>query len=579
MDRRGLDLADTVWTRLDRKAGAIVELTVRQLRHRISTWVVLGVGVLLMVLLLSFYIDSVRQSFEPIDNDGDSFDDDNDGYPKGQEMKYGTSDYDNRDYPGASEYIHESQIDWNDRDREFYGNKTWNGEALFEPVWIDSELQGEEWWDDVIDWEDLNDCSGWDLESDSYRIEWGEACEHGDEDGDGLTSYYVKGEWRGEGSVSVIEERYLSWGHYTEPVYVEPDPAEMYIDEDGIDCFDSALRNPGSRVDCPAGDRLSGSHGYDDDGDCYRTGWIEGGEDDWFLIFDDEGDTYDDDSNKNGIRCDVLWVVDADGNEVRNIVADSFVDEDPDDEAYVGEMGHRTFIIGVGKMAFVILLGLFIPLFLALGLVRDETESGTLHFLLSKPIHRGEFILYRLLGYLVVSGSYVIILSLLVGIVTSALGPGEQIFRLSDLPVWLGIALATTLVLAAYGAMFNTMGLISPKYGVYACIVFGVWEFMMGFFSIINPNWTISSISITHWALQMVDAVVLMAWPDTLQWAEMGAAYGIDTGLDFFWSPPVHTLGTQSAAVALLVSTVILLSVTAAMVFIGQSVFGRREIM
>ena len=82
MDRRGLDLADTVWTRLDRKAGAIVELTVRQLRHRISTWVVLGVGVLLMVLLLSFYIDSVRQSFEPIDNDGDSFDDDNDGYPK-----------------------------------------------------------------------------------------------------------------------------------------------------------------------------------------------------------------------------------------------------------------------------------------------------------------------------------------------------------------------------------------------------------------------------------------------------------------------------------------------------------------
>ncbi len=35
MDRKGLDLTNTVWTRLDRKAGAIVELTVRQLRHRL----------------------------------------------------------------------------------------------------------------------------------------------------------------------------------------------------------------------------------------------------------------------------------------------------------------------------------------------------------------------------------------------------------------------------------------------------------------------------------------------------------------------------------------------------------------
>ncbi|MAS80761.1 MAG: hypothetical protein CMA28_04005, partial [Euryarchaeota archaeon] len=83
MDKQGRDLAETVWTRLDRKAGAIIELTVRQLRHRLSTWVVLGVGVMLMALLLIFYIDSVRESFEPIDNDGDSVDEDGDGYPRG----------------------------------------------------------------------------------------------------------------------------------------------------------------------------------------------------------------------------------------------------------------------------------------------------------------------------------------------------------------------------------------------------------------------------------------------------------------------------------------------------------------
>ena len=46
MDKKGLDLSETVWTRLDRKAGAIVELTMRQLRHRISTRVVLGLSLI-----------------------------------------------------------------------------------------------------------------------------------------------------------------------------------------------------------------------------------------------------------------------------------------------------------------------------------------------------------------------------------------------------------------------------------------------------------------------------------------------------------------------------------------------------
>jgi len=57
IDKQGRNLSTTVWTQLDRKAGAITELTIRQLRNRISTWVVLGVGVLLISLLLIFYID------------------------------------------------------------------------------------------------------------------------------------------------------------------------------------------------------------------------------------------------------------------------------------------------------------------------------------------------------------------------------------------------------------------------------------------------------------------------------------------------------------------------------------------
>ena len=118
MDVQGRDLSETVWTRLDRKAGAVIELTIRQLRHKISTWVVLALGTILMVLLLAFYIDSIRDGFESIDNDGDSVDQDRDGYPLGQERKYGTSDWNGEEYPGSGTYIYEGEIDWNDENRE-----------------------------------------------------------------------------------------------------------------------------------------------------------------------------------------------------------------------------------------------------------------------------------------------------------------------------------------------------------------------------------------------------------------------------------------------------------------------------
>ena len=77
----------------------------------------------------------------------------------------------------------------------------------------------------------------------------------------------------------------------------------------------------------------------------------------------------------------------------------------------------------------------------------------------------------------------------------------------------------------------------------------------------------------------MIDAVVLLAWPDTIQWSEMDGAFEIGSGLSVFWQPPVHTLGTASAGIALLNSILVLSLVTMAWVFIAKSVFSRREIM
>ena len=44
---------------------------------------------------------------------------------------------------------------------------------------------------------------------------------------------------------------------------------------------------------------------------------------------------FDNDSNNNGIICDVKWTVDSEGNRIIEIYADSNVDEDPDDEKYL----------------------------------------------------------------------------------------------------------------------------------------------------------------------------------------------------------------------------------------------------
>ena len=554
MDAQGRDLSETVWTRLDRKAGAVIELTIRQLRHKISTWVVMALGTILMILLLAFYVDSIREGFEPIDNDGDSVDEDRDGYPLGQERKYGTSDWNGEEFPGSGTYIFEGEIDWNDQNREISGNKTWEGVSYLDATWIDTDYKGGQW-DYIIDWDEVTDCP--DTQGEVF-IDWvpdyATACQL--EDG----IYATNGKFNAEGNLTVPSEYFLSYGYITGIFEIPKDPKEMYIDEDDIDW-----------------DGSGGSQGFDDDGDCLRINW--------FTQFDGSDDImwweepHRPDANGNGIPCDVVWTIDPQTGEVISIDVDSSVDEDPVDENYVGESSHRTFVIATGKIAFVLLLGLFLPLFLSLGLVRDETERGTLHYLLSKPIHRGEFILYRVLGYLAVVSAFILVLSLVMGLITSVIGPGESLIRVGDLPVWLGIAIATILVLAAYGSLFNTIGLLLPKYGVYLCIVIGVWEFAMGFTTLISPGSSVATLSVSHWGLQLIDSIVMVSWPDTLQYSQMSSAFGLQTGLEWIWSPPVHTLNSSNAYLGILTSVTMLIGISVSMIGIGSAVFSKREIM
>lgn len=536
IDSQGRRLSATVWTALDRKAGAIIELTVRQLKNKTSTWTVMGVSVLLLTLLSAFYIDSVREGFESIDNDGDSVDYDGDGYPLGQERKYGSSDFNPDEYPGSGLFIPEGEI-YPAGTRSHTGNHSWHadGPSLFSGSW-----------DNILDYypeadEPCPEIIGEDLENTPYG--WSPySCVMAN--GDRYLQFLM---FDGNGTLTVAQGWYGIFGFTTERFQVAPDPPEAYIDEDGLD-WDS--ENP------------SQSQGFDDDGDCTQEGY--------YLPTGSQND----DDNRNGVACDVQWIRGPDGS-VLQINPDYLVDEDPVDSELLGESSHRSFIIATGKIAFAMIIGIFMPLFLALGLIRDESENGTLHYLLSKPIHRGEFIVYRLSGYLIFTGGFVLAMSLIMAAVTVTLGPDGN--RLGDINVWFGIGVVTVLSLAAYGSIFNAMGLASPKYGVYFALVYGVYEFAMAVMTLFGAD-LVPIISVSHWSLQMIDAIVILAWPDTIMLAQMATAFNLESGLAFFWNPPLHTFGTGSSALAMGLSVVVLLAFITLPVLIGQSIFNRREI-
>jgi len=549
MDRQGRGLAETVWTRLDRKAGAITELTIRQLRHRLSTWVVLGVGFLLLICLLALFIGGVRDGWEPIDNDNDSHDWDGDGYPAGQEYKYGSDPRDGYSFPGSGEFVEEGSFEWGVVG-VYSGNHTWRwATGVFTYNWIDENPIGGE----MLGIQSLSECPEGELFED-FWLDWGDGCRL---DENRLLVHDAS--FIGNGTFRVQEGYYAEWGYMEDSFYVEPEPASNYIDEDDIDWTGDPNK----------------INGFDDDGDCLRVGWPDESIPEWDFWGDWE--RHDPDGNGNGVDCDVIWITDLDGNIIA-INPDNNVDEDPSEENLAYEDAHRAFIIGTGKIAFVMILGIFLPLFLALGLVRDETENGTLHYLLSKPIHRGEFITYRILGYLVVAGGFVLIMSLLMGLVTASLGPGDSIFRLKDVIVWLGIAFATILALAAYGAIFNTLGLLSSRYGVYIALVIGVYEFVMAVLTLGGAE-LIPVLSVSHWTLQLIDSIVLIVWPNTIEMHIIASAFNLPSGITAFWNPPAHTLGTESPFISGLISVIVLLLITLLMILFGQRQFKRREIM
>lgn len=384
------NLSETVWTKLDRKATAIAEFTMRQYRKKRSTWSVGAVGVVLVVIVLLFYIDAMSTGIDSWDNDGDGL-------------------------------IDEDPSDWDGTQEKSVGN-------------------------------------------------------------------------------------------------------------------------------------------VDDDGDCWSR------------------ESFDRDWNGDGIDCNVIYNYDRNGM-LTSVNADPNVDEDPNESEFLEESMHRSFLLGFGKFGFLFVLGIFIPLFLATGLIRDEQEAGTLHYLVGKPIARAEILMYRLLGFIGLAWPYFLGLIFLSALVTGFFGPGDSIYRFSDLGIWFGVLIATFLTVLAYAAIFASFGIIAPRYGVLLALMFAVWEFFMMFLAMFETTrqMGIASLSVSFWGAEIINSTGWLVWGDYALMSGQAQSIGFFAEIAL-WTVWFDPFPTTTPLLNLVISIVVLLMIVAMFVLIGQSSFKKREL-
>ena len=145
-----------------------------------------------------------------------------------------------------------------------------------------------------------------------------------------------------------------------------------------------------------------------------------------------------------------------------------------------------------------------------------------MHYMLAKPIARGEVLLYRMIGYLGIVWPYIMGLCFLLCLITGFVGPGDGIFRWADIGVWMSIAWASMMVSLVYGTIFCGFGILW-KNGVVLALIFSVWELGMAFVALLSGGDSpIRFFSVIGWGLMIVDAGTAISWPDNWALIEMG---------------------------------------------------------
>ena len=234
----------------------------------------------------------------------------------------------------------------------------------------------------------------------------------------------------------------------------------------------------------------------------------------------------------------------------------------------------------------------FLTTFLATGLIREEMSEGTIHYMLAKPIARGEVLLYRMLGYIGITWPFILAVCLALCLITGFTGPSDSLFRWQDVPVWMSIAWAAMLVSLVYGTIFCGFGIVW-KNGVILAIIFAAWELGMAFVTILTGgDSSIRYMSVIGWGMIIVDAGAAVGWPDNWQLIEIGlwgGGHGEENWLGevaFIPLPGAEPLSVFSGSpnlgvsnwLAFVISTIVLIFQGIMAWFIGQTIFKGKEV-
>ena len=226
---------------------------------------------------------------------------------------------------------------------------------------------------------------------------------------------------------------------------------------------------------------------------------------------------------------------------------------------------------------------------MATGLIRDEMSSGTMHYMLSKPIARSEVFLYRIMGFLGLAWPYMTGMVVLAALVTGFFGPSDGFFRFSDLGVWMAVLLASLLSLLVYAMLFCLLGVLW-KHGIILALPFAAWELGMILTTLGAPDAAILRFSVIGWAMNIVDAGAALTWTDTSLLIALGLwAGGNNSGSSYESSEPLTgSLALEIFAsdsglgmtplVTIVVSVCVMLFQAATFWFVGGALFKSKEI-
>jgi ABC-type transport system involved in multi-copper enzyme maturation permease subunit len=139
--------------------------------------------------------------------------------------------------------------------------------------------------------------------------------------------------------------------------------------------------------------------------------------------------------------------------------------------------GQRSrMLVGIG-MASLTLSGLyivnllsgFLALFLSVGAISAEVDSGTLHAVLARPLRRSHFLLGRWLAYALMISVYVLVMASLVMLIASSIGGYEA----PDPPRAIGLMILAALFLLTLSLLGSTF-LSTLTNGAVAFTLFGL---------------------------------------------------------------------------------------------------------